>query len=213
MAIADAEKPVSLGQLAAMTGLYKSTILRLAASLQGAGLIMRQTSGEYLLGPAALSLGARFQKQAVAAEFMLPLMRDLATASGESVAFYVPFGQSRLCLYRIDSSQPLRFTVEVGAQLTLEQGSGGRILSAYLGNDDPLYATIRQNGHYYSDGERDPNVAGVSVPVFRPRGEIAGALTLAGPRLRLTRNRAADMLPNLRAAAARATSILAGAGP
>jgi DNA-binding IclR family transcriptional regulator len=210
LAIAEAEGPAALGALAAETGLYKSTILRLAGSLTAAGLAMRQSDGRFLLGPTALSLGVRFQKQAAAADILLPLMRDLAKQSGESAAFYVPVGQARICLYRIESTQALRYTVEVGTQLPLDTGSGGRVLAAFLGGEDAISARVRRMGHYHSDGERDPNVAGVSAPVFRGTGEVVGALTLAGPRQRLTPARVAELVPALKAAAAEATRVFAG---
>jgi DNA-binding IclR family transcriptional regulator len=210
LAISAAERPVTLAALAAATGLYKSTILRLAASLTGAGLVMRQADGRFLLGPATLSLAVRFQKQAASATILLPIMQDLAEQSGESVAFYLPAGQARMCLYRIESTQALRYSVEVGTVLPLDRGSGGRVLLAHLGGEDDVSRAIRLAGHYHSDGDRDPNVAGLSVPVFGRRGEVVGALTVAGPRQRLTPARIADLLPRLRVAGDDATRVLGG---
>jgi DNA-binding IclR family transcriptional regulator len=210
LSVAGAEGPVTLGALAGATGLYKSTILRLVGSLMAAGLVMRQADGRYLLGPTALSLGVRFQRQAAKADFLLPLMRALAEESGESAAFYVPVAQGRVCLYRVESAQALRYTVEVGAQLPLDRGSGGRVLLAFQGAGDAVSQRIRAAGYHHSDGERDPNVAGVSVPVFRGTGALVGALTLAGPRQRLTPDRVQALLPRLRAAAEEASRIFGG---
>jgi DNA-binding IclR family transcriptional regulator len=200
-AIAAADGPTGLVPLAAATGFHKSTILRLALSLQAAGLIQRAVDGRFSLGPAILRLGTRFQQGAAPAEVLLPVMRTLAEASGESVAFYVPAGLARVCLYRVESQQALRYSVQVGSILPLDQGSGGRVLAAYQGKDGPLHAAVRAKGHYHSDGERDPDVAGISVPVFREDNEIVGALTIAGPRQRLTPARVAHLLGTLQTAA------------
>lgn len=210
--VAGADAPASLAALAAETGFYKSTILRLAASLQAGGLLVRRSDGRFGLGPAFLALGARYQQQAASAEVLMPTMRDLARQSGESVAFYVRAGSVRICLYRVDSPQALRYSVQVGAQLPLDRGSGGRVLAAFGGDAGALHAAICARGYHHSDGERDPDVAGLSAPVFRTGNELVGALTIAGPRQRLTPSRAIELLPALLAAAASATRSFGGAG-
>jgi DNA-binding IclR family transcriptional regulator len=212
-AVARADDACSLAELAAATGLYKSTILRLAASLDAGGLVVRGADGRFRLGAGAAELGARFQRSAGPEEFLLPLMRELAEESGESVAFYVPAGRQRLCLYRVESRQALRYSVREGDVLPLELGSGGRMLMAHLGAAGPLYDRIRAAGYYHSDGERDPDVAGLSAPVFRAGGEIAGALTVAGPRQRLAPDRVRSLVGPLMARAAAMTAALHGRGP
>jgi DNA-binding IclR family transcriptional regulator len=211
-AVARADGACSLADLAAATGLYKSTILRLAASLESGGLLGRGQDGRFRLGAASVELGARFQRSVGPEEIMLPLMRGLAEESGESVAFYVPAGRQRLCLYRVESRQALRYSVREGDVLPLDIGSGGRMLAAHLGAEGPLYDRIRACGYYHSDGERDPDVAGLSAPVFRAGGEIAGALTVAGPRQRLTPARASVLLAPLAHRAAAMTAALCGPG-
>jgi DNA-binding IclR family transcriptional regulator len=125
-AVARAEDACSLAGLATATGFYKSTILRLAASLEAGGLLRREADGRFRLGAGAAELGARFQRSAGPEEVLLPLMRELAEESGESVAFYVPAGRQRLCVYRVESRQALRYSIREGDVLPLELGSGGR---------------------------------------------------------------------------------------
>jgi DNA-binding IclR family transcriptional regulator len=212
-AVARCGESSSLADLAGATGLYKSTILRLAASLEDGGLLVRTKDGRFRLGPAVAEFGARFERSAASPELFLPVMRDLARESGESVAFYVPAGRQRLCLYRVESRQALRYSVAEGDLLPLGIGSGGRMLSAHLGQDGAIYDAIRRDGHYHSDGERDPGVAGISAPVFRAGGEIAGALTVAGPRNRMTPARARDLVAPLKDRAAALTLALGGTAP
>lgn len=209
-AVARADDASSLAALAAATGLYKSTILRLAASLEAAGLLRREADGRFRLGAGAAELGARFQRSAGPEEVLLPLMRELAEESGESVAFYVPAGRQRLCLYRVESRQALRYSVREGDVLPLDLGSGGRMLAAFLGAEGPVHDRIRAAGYYHSDGERDPDVAGISAPVFRAGGELAGALTIAGPRQRLASGRVQALLGPLVATARAMTAALGG---
>src|SRR5690606_26546474 len=88
-AFAAADRSLSLADIAARTGLYKSTILRLAGSLLRGRLLERLDDGRYRVGPAAFRLGALYQRSVAVSDILLPIMRDLADRSWESVAFYV----------------------------------------------------------------------------------------------------------------------------
>src|SRR5690606_5598537 len=180
-----ADRSLSLAEIAQRTGLYKSTILRLAGSLLRARLLDRLEDGRYRIGPGAFRLGALYQRSVVASDILLPVMRDLADFSQESVAFYVRAGELRTCLYRIESKHPIRYTVREGDVLPLGVGSGGRVLLAFSGEAGEPYETIRNQFHFVALGDRDPETAGISAPVFGPGGGILGALTLAGPRSRV----------------------------
>lgn len=200
-----ADRSLSLAEIAQRTGLYKSTILRLAGSLLRARLLDRLEDGRYRIGPGAFRLGALYQRSVVASDILLPVMRDLADFSQESVAFYVRAGELRTCLYRIESKHPIRYTVREGDVLPLGVGSGGRVLLAFSGEAGEPYETIRNKFHFVALGDRDPETAGISAPVFGPGGGILGALTLAGPRSRVNAEFLRAMVKPLLQAAARAT--------
>ena len=51
---------LSLAALARATGLYKSTILRLLATLEGRGYVLRTQAGRYRLGAAVWRLGSLY---------------------------------------------------------------------------------------------------------------------------------------------------------
>ena len=50
-AFRDGDTALGLAELAQRTGLYKSTVLRLLASLEHAGFVQRLADGRYALGP------------------------------------------------------------------------------------------------------------------------------------------------------------------
>lgn len=204
-AFTPADRSLSLAEIAARTGLYKSTILRLAGSLMRGQLLERLDDGRYRVGPATFRLGAIYQRSFVAADVLLPVMRDLSERSLESVAFYVRAGDMRTCLYRIESKHPIRYMVREGDVLPLKAGSGGRVLAAFSGAEGEPYDTIRRTYHYISLGDRDPETAGMSAPVFGPGRALVGALTLAGPRSRVDAAFLDRMKSPLLEAAARAT--------
>ncbi|HEX3637780.1 MAG TPA: helix-turn-helix domain-containing protein, partial [Paraburkholderia sp.] len=124
---------LTLAELAARTGLYKSTLLRLAGSLIQHRLLLRLDDGRYQLGSATFMLGALYQRSQNVGDILVPLMRELAETSGESVSFYVRDEAVRVCLHRVDSTHAVRFHVREGDVLPLESGSGGHALLAFGG--------------------------------------------------------------------------------
>lgn len=204
------DRSLTLAEISARTTLYKSTILRLASSLMHAGLLERLEDGRYRIGPAAFRLGSLYQRSLATAEVLLPHMRVLNDQSLESVAFYVRAGDVRTCLYRVESKHPIRYTVREGDVLPLTAGSGGRVLAAFSGEAGELYETIRRNCFYISLGERDPETAGISAPVFSAGDVLLGALTVAGPRSRVDEAFLARMTRPLLTAAASLTEAFGG---
>jgi len=202
--------PLSLAELSVRTGLYKSTILRIAQSLMRHRFLQRTDEGRYQIGSAALMLAAHFQRSLHLRDVLLPIMRDLSQASGESVAFYARENDMRVCLYRVDSPRAIRYHVREGDVLPLEKGSGGRVLLAFSDVRGQPYDAIRRDLYFVSLGDREAEIAGVSAPVFGPDAKLVGALTLAGPTSRFDRAVAQRMCAPLLQAAARATRELGG---
>jgi len=184
-AFSPAAPALTLAELAARTGLYKSTILRIAQSLLQHRFLQRLEDGRYQIGPAPLMLGALYQRSLKLGDILLPLMRELGTTSGESVSFYVRDNAVRVCLHRVDSQHTVRDHVAEGDVLPLEHGSGGRVLGAFSGLQGDAYERIRKDYYSASFGERDPDTAGISAPVFGAGQRLLGALTVAGPRSRI----------------------------
>jgi DNA-binding IclR family transcriptional regulator len=114
----------------------------------------------------------------------MPTLRQLVQATRESAAFHVEQGDQRLCLYRVDSPQPVRDHIKAGDLLPRNRGAGGRVLRAFAGARGEIYEKIREEGVVALVGDRIAEIAGVSSPVFGPDGELKGALTLTCPTAR-----------------------------
>ena len=180
---------LSLSELASRTQLYKSTVLRLLASLEHARLVQRLDDGSYGLGNEVARLNAVYAASFSLERVVMPVLRELVAATGESAAFHVRQGEARLCLYRVDSPHPVRDHIKAGDLLPADRGTGARILMAFdtdktqtrRRKDHQLYAAIRERGYYTAVGDRLAEVAGISAPVFGADGALAGALTLTMP--------------------------------
>jgi len=176
----DLENPaLSLAELARRTGSYKSTLLRLAGSLQYCGFLAREPDGRYRPGPAIVRLAPLVTAQAADLEARIrPVLARLGADTGETASFYIRDGDDRICLYRCNSAHAARHHLDEGARLPLAQGAAGRVLAAFTSGDPAQQAAA----HFVSVGERDPAVAAVAVPLFSPDGAFLGALSVSGIR-------------------------------
>jgi DNA-binding IclR family transcriptional regulator len=176
------EDSLTLAQLAERSGLYKSTILRIAVSLERFGYMTRQADGRYRLGATLWRLGAQYRRQFDLAETVRPILLRIVEATTETASYYVRDGASRVCLYRAESPRAMRHHLTEGARLPLEGGASARVLRAWSPFARPEDGVVRANGFAVSLGERDPEVAAVAVPVFGPGNgdELRGALAVSG---------------------------------
>jgi DNA-binding IclR family transcriptional regulator len=210
-ALADGAQPLTLADLARATGYYKSTLLRLIASLERSGLVVRRADQRYSLGPMAFRLGRAFEATFHLKESVLPVLQWLIEQGSESASFHVWHDEKwRLCLLRIDSNHSTLDRIRPGDLLPMRRGAAGKILWAFAKNPktaalEPLIRT--------SFGERDPACAAVATPVFGANGEVLGVLSLSGPRERFSESAVKKMSKLLVTAGERATLALGGEWP
>jgi DNA-binding IclR family transcriptional regulator len=179
------EESLGLQELAGRTRQHKSTVLRLLASLQHGQLLLRTADGRYRLGPGIARLYGVYASSFSLEQVVMPQLRALVQATGESAAFHVRQGDSRLCLYRVDSPNPVRDHIRMGDLLPLDRGAGGHVLLAFAGADGPRYDAIRRDGVLVLSGDRVPQLAGISAPCFDASQQLVGAVTLTMPVERL----------------------------
>jgi DNA-binding IclR family transcriptional regulator len=194
---------LTLATLAERTKLVKSTTLRLLASLVHFGFIRRSDAGLYSLGPEITRLNGLASSAFSLEAVVMPALERLVEQTKETAAFHVRRDDRRVCLYRVDSPQLLRDHGRVGDIFPLDRGAGGRVLLAFTGTKGALYDGIRKDGYAALVGDRVPDIAGISAPVFGAGGELVGAITLTLPTHRYTKKSIAPVC-----AAARAVTAL-----
>ncbi len=197
-AFADGARRLSLAEIAVRTGLYPSTILRLAASLERFGHVRRGADGMFSLGPSSLRLGMLYRAGFDLAEHVRPALARLVAASEETAAFYIREGNSRICLFRHHPARLIRHHIEEGTALPLELGASGHILRGFTGETDPRALAAAQEHLATSLGERDPEIAAIAAPVLTPQGRFLGALGVTGPIHRFTAAHRARIVEMLR---------------
>lgn len=203
--------PMTLADLSRSTGLYKSTALRLIASLEKASLVSRRADGTYVLGSYAFQLGRAYEATHQLAAVLRPILADLVAKGTESASFHVyDSPKTRLCILRIDSSHSTLDSIRAGDVLPLDRGAAGRLICAFHATG---LVPSASNVVAVSIGERDPYCAAVAAAVFGPNNEILGAISVSGPKERFTPESIAFMIEQCRKAAATGTRLLGGRWP
>jgi len=188
---------LSLAELAKRTGQYKSTILRLAVSLEKFGYLIRGENGRFRLGPTTWRLGASYRQSFDLSDIIRPELKLLSDATNETASFYIREGMSRICLYRSEPARAIRHSITEGASMPLDRGATGKVLLAFSSDPEEGNPSIRSSGFAISLGERDPEVAAVSVPLRSAAGRLVGAIAVSGLITRFNEDRCADLVAAL----------------
>jgi DNA-binding IclR family transcriptional regulator len=215
------DQSLSLAELAERTGFYKSTILRLAQSLQRANYLVRLEGGRYQLGAALIRLGEICKSSTRLDDHVLPVLRRLVEATGESATLYVRKGGQRFCLHRVDSRRALRDHIREGDLLPLTIGAPGRVF-LYFDSDveRPRLARgevpLEFRTHpsrplpIVTHGEYEPELASIACGIFGPEDELVGVICLTGLGSRFHRKATQAMGDRLLDDCRRLTLLLGG---
>lgn len=177
---------LSLGEISNLTGLVKSSVLRLLVSLQAAGYVAATPDKRYTVGPEAFRVGRVYQQDDNLEAIIRPVLKNLVRHCGESASFFRREGRMRVCLYREDSTQPLREHVAEGDAVPINKGAAGHVFTLFekSAGDHPADPAQLEKLPIVSIGERGPEIAGLSVPIFGVEGPMLGALSISGPTTR-----------------------------
>ncbi|MFG2007114.1 IclR family transcriptional regulator [Spirillospora sp. NPDC048911] len=211
------ERPVvTIREIAAETGLAKTTVIRLVQTLESLGLLWAGHNG-YLPGP-----GLWRWAHLARSSWELPpetrqAMRDLGGRRRETVNLYMLRDIYRVCVAQQESPQPLRHVVHIGDELPLWAGASSKVLlrdapeslltriavsSPYgEGHVKRLREWIdeaRERGWAASHGEREDGLSAVAVPLLGRSGSVVAALTLSGPTVRFTDDKVEAFAKDLR---------------
>jgi DNA-binding IclR family transcriptional regulator len=219
---------LSSRELSELTGIALPTVYRYLTLLRELGLLIGDDRGSYHLSVRFVGLAQAAEAADALIELAHPVMRELATATGETVLLVRLIGQAAVCVHRIESSHQLRTSYEPGQPLSLEHGASARILLGsmsdsarralftQLATEDPERAAAleadvalaRQRGWATSREEIDRGVWAVSAEVRDGDGQVVAALSVPSPLVRAPVQVRERLLGQVRAAAGRLTELL-----
>lgn len=214
--IQEKSQETGVRELALSLGVSPSTAHRLLSELAQADFVKHNPpSGRYSLSLEFLRLAhltiARGSLQQVA----LTHMRRLTEACNETslLGIYDSMRQEMMFLAMVDSSHPLRYSIDLNKWLPVYTGGSGLAIMAFLSDEEismiidrtrlaPLTSRsiteryrleaelqkIRERGYAITHGQRTPDAVGLAAPIFGSKGEVVGDICLTIPESRFDSN-------------------------
>jgi IclR family acetate operon transcriptional repressor len=233
--VAHARTPQAVGDLAAATGLNRSTAWRLLITLEDHGMVDRDplTQG-YVPGYELLRLAGAKPAHEMLTTRARPVLDQLCRDTGETVNLLVPTAGG---IVSVDQREAPKLTSVniVGIRLPLHATASGKLRLAYAAEDeladlaggalerftdqtivelDTLtkeLAQVRGQGYALECDEFELGVSGVSAPVFATHDRVAAFVSIWGLTARLSRDRLEELATSVRAAATQITRLVVAA--
>lgn len=206
---------VSLAELSDHLNLPKSTLHRFLFGLESHGILRREANNKkWQPGYHLIVWGSVAAENTMIRDIAKPFLSELAEASGEMAILTVYHAHEVICVDIVETSHPVRLRMKVGTQRAAHAGASSKILIAYLPEEEVMeivkekglpklctntitdvdvlkdeLARIREQGYSDSLEETDLGAWGVATPIRDWRGQVVGAIGLAGPTLRYSKAR------------------------
>jgi IclR family acetate operon transcriptional repressor len=206
--VLESGEPLAVGELAAHSGLPKSTTSRLVGALERSGLVQRSADhGRLSAGPVLLRFAHRDGGQ-ILVELAEPVLEHLARETGETINLAVPGPLGAEHLSQHDSEHFVAVTNWVGRRVPHHVAANGKVFMAFgaasvperlerftprtITNRSVLeseLASVRARGYGTAVDELELGLAAVAAPVRNADGDVVAALSISGPKSRLTADR------------------------
>lgn len=228
-ALVRAPGPVTLTELMQATGLPKPSLHRTLSLFEDAGYVQREPAGRaYAVGPRLAALGFSILTNDAVATLRRAILKQLVEDVAETCNLAMLRKGEVVYLDRVEASWPLRLHLPVGTSVPAHCSASGKLLLATLPaaerdalvealpltrftehtiTDRALLAKeldrIVAADYSVDDEEYVIGVACVAVPVRLANGEAVAAVAVHAATARLPLQRALELVPRLREAAAR----------
>lgn len=214
----DVNSSFTVAELLQRVDLNRATLYRLLYTLEDAGYIMSEGEPQrFRLGRAVARLAHRWLSGGQMVDASLPYLHELWKKTNETVAFLAHRATVRVCLTELESNQPLSYKRGVGYTEHLVKGASGKVILAYLDNQDWIIddyfqledslperqrlieqlAVIKQQGFAVSRNELINGAVALAAPVFNQIGQVVGSVAVFGPSARLDESRIVEITKQL----------------
>jgi DNA-binding IclR family transcriptional regulator len=200
-------------RIAEQTGLPKSTVSRICATLEQLALVTRLPNKEaagrgFKIGPALIALVANVPQSASLAAIAQPYLQRLQEVIGETVALTLPEGDNAYVVTQLTSRQAIQVRDWTGVRIPMYVQSTGRVflaeraadaldrylaqpLQPYTGKTicDPvqlrlILTQVREQGYAWVVEEFEDGLVALAAPVRNAAGQVIAAVNIFGPTFR-----------------------------
>ncbi len=209
-AFAESSSSMAIPEIARRVGLHRSTVHRIAVTLENTGWLRKLPGSElYTLGIKVFTLGRIADQGISSCQVVRPLLENLAAKTGETAILSMSDNLGAVCVDKIESSQRLKISSEIGQHFPLHAGATG--FAVLLGmpenqvreflfrgslasftpktETDPnkileRYRSLKDAGYVVSTGAVDPGVTGIAAPLFFASENSYGSVGITMPEHR-----------------------------
>jgi len=241
LSLFDEQRPSwRVSDLATAAGLPMPTAYRIVMTLTAEGYLDHLPNGEYRPGVRTLTLGMAALRSLDLVGIATPKLTDLGQRTGETVNLAVLTGDRVLYLVRLRNSDLVTANIQVGSTLPAVHASIGKLLLAYLDEDDlearitdasfaansgpnaklslaelrEELRAIREQGWAMQDEELAYGLRSVAGPVTGPAGGVVAGVNLAvQARDWSTQRIIRELKPAVLETCAEISALLAGTNP
>ena len=203
---------IGLAELSKLVGLHNSTTFHLAKTMVSLGYLRQEKETKrYRVGRPLFALAASALDEIEMVNVATPILEELSRKTGESAHYAVRMGDAVVVIARTSGPGAFQLTDRVGVVRPAHCTALGKIILASLRPDQLKrfldrvemkpsteksitdvavllreIAEIKRTGIAFDDGEFNPEVRCVAVPVTDFTGQVIGALGISGPIWRLS---------------------------
>lgn len=226
--LATGRPSLPLSRLAEQSGLSLTTVHRLLGTLMTHGLVEQDPeTSQYRLGFRFVQIGMEILDRQSVRSVSYPVLTELMEQAREVVHLGIVSDYEVVYVDKIDSYQTLRMYSQIGRRSPLHCTGLGKALLAHLAPRDVKtflkhkelrrytrntlttakallaeLAQIRERGYALDNEEHEEGIRCVAAPVFGFRGTVVAAISVAGPTLRINREKVEQLIPLVTKAAA-----------
>lgn len=195
---------LTLNAMTSATGMNKTTVHRLAATLIRAGWLTRGDGGTYRLTMKPFRVGAVALADLSLRDEAEPFLRHLADRFGDTAYLMIPGAEGAVCVERVQGNNPVVVnSVGVGTVLPYHTAAGpvvllahsGELRERWLGRDLDQYTShtltdresllarldaVIRDGYAISEEDYLYGVGAVAAPVRDAQDDVVATLSLGG---------------------------------
>lgn len=220
MGFTTAGSELTIGALAAIAEIPRSTAFRMLVTLESAGFVERGKGADtYRLGPSALQLGGAALRQLDFQQRLRPHLEALMQTTGETAHLVIFRNTQTLVVDKIDSYHAIRLVSDVGYRSPLHATSAGKLMLAHqpaeqidrilanytftpftkntITNAADLrehLAQIRAQGYSQDEEEFEIGLRCVAAPIRDSSLKVLAGVSISGPRQRMTDEKVAEVI-------------------
>ena len=217
-------KKIGVSELSRLLGWHKSTVFGIVNTLETEGYIKKDPdSSKYSLSLKLIALSSSALNNLDTYQLVHPHLLDITKKTGETTHFVLPDKYDVIYIDKVESKKSMRIATQIGKRMPMYCTGVGKAIMAFrskqfintaISNTDlnPLtkytitdydnlideLTQVRINGYAMDNEEVEEGLSCVAVPVLNEENEAIAAISIAGPTIRMSKDRIPTLVKELK---------------